>query len=153
MDKNDMILVSVDDHIIEPPDMFVNHLPKKYVDDAPRLVHMENGADMWKFRDRIIPNVALNAVAGRPKEEYGLEPEGLDEIRPGCYDVHERVKDMNAGGVLAQMNFPSFPASPLVCSRPRTPNSRSHSSRPTTTGTSKSGVVHTPADSSRWAYR
>lgn len=76
MDKNDMILVSVDDHIIEPPDMFVNHLPKKYVDDAPRLVHMENGADMWKFRDRIIPNVALNAVAGRPKEEYGLEPEG-----------------------------------------------------------------------------
>ncbi|WP_280419466.1 amidohydrolase family protein [Nocardia carnea] len=109
MDKNDMILVSVDDHIIEPPDMFANHLPAKYADDAPRLVRMENGADMWKFRDRVIPNVALNAVAGRPKEEYGLEPEGLDEIRPGCYNVDERVKDMNAGGVLAQMNFPSFP--------------------------------------------
>ncbi|WP_280425248.1 amidohydrolase family protein [Nocardia carnea] len=109
MDKNDMILVSVDDHIIEPPDMFANHLPAKYADDAPRLVRMDNGADMWKFRDRVIPNVALNAVAGRPKEEYGLEPEGLDEIRPGCYDVDERVKDMNAGGVLAQMNFPSFP--------------------------------------------
>ncbi|MEE3849579.1 amidohydrolase family protein [Gordonia sp. LSe1-13] len=109
MDKNDMILVSVDDHIIEPPDMFANYLPAKYADDAPRLVHMDNGADMWKFRDRIIPNVALNAVAGRPKEEYGLEPEGLDEIRPGCYNVDERVKDMNAGGVLAQMNFPSFP--------------------------------------------
>ncbi|MFC8529978.1 amidohydrolase family protein [Nocardia sp. NPDC057227] len=109
MDKNDMILISVDDHIIEPPDMFANHLPAKYADDAPRLVHMDNGADMWKFRDRVIPNVALNAVAGRPKEEYGLEPEGLDEIRPGCYNVDERVKDMNAGGVLAQMNFPSFP--------------------------------------------
>ena len=39
MDKNDMILISVDDHIVEPPDMFDNHLPKKYVDDAPRLVH------------------------------------------------------------------------------------------------------------------
>ncbi|MGW0176546.1 amidohydrolase family protein [Rhodococcus sp. NPDC003322] len=109
MDKNDMILISVDDHIIEPPDMFENHLAAKYKDDAPRLVHMENGTDVWKFRDRVIPNVALNAVAGRPKEEYGLEPEGLDEIRPGCYDVHERVKDMNAGGVLASMNFPSFP--------------------------------------------
>ncbi|MFI1460286.1 amidohydrolase family protein [Nocardia carnea] len=109
MDKNDMILISVDDHIIEPPDMFANHLPAKYADDAPRLVRMPNGADMWKFRDRVIPNVALNAVAGRPKEEYGLEPEALDEIRPGCYNVDERVKDMNAGGVLAQMNFPSFP--------------------------------------------
>ncbi|MCX5045343.1 amidohydrolase [Aldersonia sp. NBC_00410] len=109
MDRNDMILISVDDHIIEPPDMFERHLASKYLDDAPRLVHMDNGADVWTFRDRVIPNVALNAVAGRPKEEYGLEPEGLDEIRPGCYNVDERVKDMNAGGILASMNFPSFP--------------------------------------------
>lgn len=104
-----MILISVDDHIIEPPDMFKNHLPKKYADEAPRLVHNPDGSDTWQFRDTVIPNVALNAVAGRPKEEYGLEPQGLDEIRTGCYDVHERVKDMNAGGILASMNFPSFP--------------------------------------------
>ena len=57
-----------------------------------------------------IPNVGLNAVAGRPKEEYGVDPTAFDEMRPGCFDVHERVKDMNAGGVLACMNFPSFPA-------------------------------------------
>jgi len=109
MNKEDMILISVDDHIVEPPDMFKDHLPKKYIDDAPRLVHNPDGSDMWKFRDTVIPNVALNAVAGRPKEEYGLEPQGLDEIRPGCYDVDERVKDMNAGGILASVCFPSFP--------------------------------------------
>jgi predicted TIM-barrel fold metal-dependent hydrolase len=109
MNRDDMILISVDDHIIEPPDMFVNHLPAKYKDDAPQLIHREDGTDVWKFRDTVIPNAALNAVAGRPKEEYGLEPQGLDEIRPGCYDVDERIKDMNAGGMLASMNFPSFP--------------------------------------------
>ena len=109
MNKEDMILISVDDHIVEPPDMFKDHLPKKYLDDAPRLVHNPDGSDMWKFRDTVIPNVALNAVAGRPKEEYGLEPQGLDEIRPGCYNVDERVKDMNAGGILASVCFPSFP--------------------------------------------
>ena len=65
--------------------------------------------DTWQFRDVVIPNVALNAVAGRPKEEYGLEPQGLDEIRPGCWQVDERVKDMNAGGILGSMCFPSFP--------------------------------------------
>jgi predicted TIM-barrel fold metal-dependent hydrolase len=48
-------------------------------------------------------------VAGRPKEEYGIEPTAFDEMRPGCYDVHERIKDMNAGGVLGSMCFPSFP--------------------------------------------
>ncbi|MGW0040184.1 amidohydrolase family protein [Rhodococcus sp. NPDC003348] len=109
MNVDDMILISVDDHVIEPPDMFVGRLPKKYEAEAPRLVHREDGTDVWQFRDTVIPNAALNAVAGRPKEEYGMEPQGLDEIRPGCYDVHERVKDMNAGGMLAQMNFPSFP--------------------------------------------
>jgi predicted TIM-barrel fold metal-dependent hydrolase len=109
MNKEDMILISVDDHIVEPPDMFKNHLAKRYVDEAPQLVHNPDGSDMWKFRDTVIPNVALNAVAGRPKEEYGLEPQGLDEIRPGCYNVDERVKDMNAGGILGSICFPSFP--------------------------------------------
>jgi predicted TIM-barrel fold metal-dependent hydrolase len=33
----------------------------------------------------------------------------LDEIRPGCYNVDERIKDMNAGGILASICFPSFP--------------------------------------------
>ena len=122
MNKDDMILISVDDHIVEPPDMFKNHLPEKYVDEAPRLVHNPDGSDTWQFRDIVIPNVALNAVAGRPKEEYGLEPQGLDEIRPGCYDVDERVKDMNAGGMLATMYFPSFPGfRGAGCSPPRTP--------------------------------
>ncbi|MFZ0905461.1 MAG: amidohydrolase family protein [Mycobacterium sp.] len=109
MNKDDMILISVDDHTVEPPEMFKNHLAKKYADDAPRLVHNADGSDCWQFRDTVIPNVALNAVAGRPKEEYGLEPQGLDEIRPGCYNVDERIKDMNAGGILASICFPSFP--------------------------------------------
>ena len=39
-----------------------------------------------------------------------MNPTAFDEMRPGCYDVHERVKDMSAGGVLATMNFPSFPS-------------------------------------------
>ena len=67
MQKDDMILISVDDHIVEPPDMFKNHLSKKYIDDAPRLVHNADGSDTWQFRDIVIPNVALNAVAGRPE--------------------------------------------------------------------------------------
>jgi predicted TIM-barrel fold metal-dependent hydrolase len=106
---DDFILVSVDDHIIEPPDLFASHLPARYLDRAPKLERTESGADVWKFGAAVIENSALNAVAGRPKEEYGLEPQNLEEVRPGCYNVNERVKDMDAGGVLASMNFPSFP--------------------------------------------
>jgi len=115
---DDLILISVDDHIIEPPDLFVHHLAEKYRDRAPKLVRNDEGNDVWTFGQVVIETAALNAVAGRPKEEYGLEPQSLDEVRPGCYDVHERVKDMDAGGVLASMNFPSFPtftARTFVC--------------------------------------
>ena len=109
VNAEDLILISVDDHIIEPPDLFDGHLPERYKADAPRIVRRDDGADVWRFGEVEVPNVALNAVAGRPKEEYGVEPQSLDEIRPGTYQVHERIKDMNAGGLLASMNFPSFP--------------------------------------------
>jgi predicted TIM-barrel fold metal-dependent hydrolase len=110
MQLDEMIFVSVDDHVVEPPDMFDGRLPARYADEAPRVVRNEVGDDCWVFQGTTIPNIGLNAVAGRPKEEYGVDPTSFDEMRRGCFDVHERVKDMSAGGVLASMNFPSFPS-------------------------------------------
>src|SRR6202035_4730968 len=81
----------------------------KFVDQVPRLIHKDDGTDVWSYQGAELPNVAMNAVAGRVPDEYGYEPTALAEIRPGCYDIHARIKDMNANGVLASMNFPSFP--------------------------------------------
>jgi predicted TIM-barrel fold metal-dependent hydrolase len=109
MQMNDMILVSVDDHVCEPPDMWDRHLDPKWKDRAPRLVRKADGSDVWVFEGRQIPNVGLNAVAGRPPEEYGMEPTALTQLRPGCYDVDARVADMNANGVLGSLCFPTVP--------------------------------------------
>ena len=105
---DDLILVSVDDHVVEPADMFEGRVPKKYADQAPRFVHKDDGTDVWAYQGMELPNIGLNAVAGRVPEEYGMEPTALAEIRPGCYDIDSRIQDMNANGVLASMNFPSF---------------------------------------------
>ena len=109
MQLDDLILVSVDDHVVEPPDVFEHHLPEKYRDIAPRVEHREDGTDAWKFLDFHIPNVGLNAVAGRPPEEFGMDPTSFDELRPGTYDVKQRVLDMSANGLLGSLNFPSLP--------------------------------------------
>ena len=109
MKPEDMILVSVDDHLVEPPTLFEGRMSTKFADDAPRIIRQDDGSEVWTFNGAIVPNIGLNAVAGRPREEYGVEPTAFDEMRPGCYDIHERVKDMNAGGVLGSMCFPSFP--------------------------------------------
>jgi predicted TIM-barrel fold metal-dependent hydrolase len=109
MQMNDMVIVSVDDHIIEPPDVFERHLPARWKDRAPKFVD-SHGADgaYWTFEDNRVTNFALNAVAGRPKEELGFEPDSYDQIRPGCYEVHARVDDMNVNGILSALCFGSF---------------------------------------------
>jgi hypothetical protein len=48
MTKDEMILVSVDDHIIEPPTVFQNHIPKRWADRAPRFVYdRERRTQTW----------------------------------------------------------------------------------------------------------
>ncbi|HLM29110.1 MAG TPA: hypothetical protein VK360_04235, partial [Acidimicrobiales bacterium] len=74
MDIDEMVLVSVDDHVVEPPHLFEGRLPAKYVDLAPKFVTRDDGTNAWVYEDQEISNVALNAVAGRPPEEYGMEP-------------------------------------------------------------------------------
>ncbi len=111
MQVDEMILVSVDDHVVEPPDMFEQHLPASYRsrDDVPRVIRTDSGDDVWVYDGLQFPNIGLNAVAGRPRDEYGVDPTSFDEMRRGCWDVDARIDDMDANGVLASLNFPSFP--------------------------------------------
>jgi len=74
MRVDDMIFISVDDHVVEPPNMFEGRLPAKYADSAPRVERTGDGDDVWVFNGATVPNIGLNAVAGRPKEEYGVNP-------------------------------------------------------------------------------
>ncbi len=108
MNAEELILVSVDDHVVEPPDMFEGRVPAKWAGREPKVVHNDDGTDVWSYEGSRIPNVGLNAVVGRPPEEYGIEPTSFAEMRPGCYDINERIRDMNANGVLGSMCFPSF---------------------------------------------
>lgn len=109
MKMEDMILISVDDHVVEPRDAFERHAPAKFKAQMPRIVKGSKGEDLWAVEDMTFPNMALNAVAGRRPEEYGMEPTCYEQLRKGTYDPIARVDDMNANGVLAGLNFPSVP--------------------------------------------
>jgi predicted TIM-barrel fold metal-dependent hydrolase len=106
---DDLVLVSVDDHVVEPPDLFDTHLAARWRDIAPRVERRADGSDVWVYDGNEIPNIGLNAVAGRPPDEYGMEPTSFDELRDGTWDIGERLRDMDANGVIGSMCFPSFP--------------------------------------------
>jgi predicted TIM-barrel fold metal-dependent hydrolase len=101
-------LVSVDDHVLEPPHVWQSRVPRRYREDAPRLVSDATG-EYWVYQGRKVPTSGLSAVAGREREQFTPEPVPYSEMRPGCYDSVARLDDMDRAGILASMCFPSFP--------------------------------------------
>ncbi len=103
-------IISVDDHLIEPPDLFEGRMPAALADRAPQLVDTAEGGQVWVYEDRTYPNIGLNAVVGRPRETWSMDPARFDQMRPGCYDIGARVADMDINGVWASLCFPSLVA-------------------------------------------
>ncbi len=116
MNADDMILISVDDHICEPADMFEAHVPEKYREHAPRVVRDADGRQQWWYGNARGRQLGIQAAAGKPAEFIAHDAIRYDQMRAGCYDVDERVRDMDAGGQLAGLNFPNWPgfAAPVL---------------------------------------
>jgi hypothetical protein len=106
---DDVQVVSVDDHVIEHPGVWQERLPARLKERGPRIVRTVEGHDVWEFEGGSYPNVGLNAVAGREREDFGVEPMAYTDMRPGCYQPAERIADMDLEGVYAQLSFPTFP--------------------------------------------
>src|SRR3954447_17341944 len=118
------LIISVDDHVVEPPDLWTSRLPKKYLDRGPRVerdsavFHFEGGnftfekgveggepCDWWLYDDLVYPFPKLSAAVGFP--ELDVTPTTFDEIRPGCWIKSERIADMDANHTEASVCFPN----------------------------------------------
>jgi predicted TIM-barrel fold metal-dependent hydrolase len=104
------LLFSVDDHVCEAPDTFTARVPAKYADVAPRVVTDSDGTEAWLVDGDLRSWTGADSTAGR---RIG----GLDDLlrklwfadmRPGSYDIHARIQDMDLDGVYASLAFPSM---------------------------------------------
>ncbi len=122
-------IVSVDDHVIEPPHVWEQNLPRKFKDRAPRVERIpcsfmgylggvftfetgETGepCDWWRFEDKLIPRTRVESAVGYDRSDVTVTPTTFDEMRPGCFDPKARLADMDLGHIEAQLCFPSsFP--------------------------------------------
>ncbi|MGW5382523.1 amidohydrolase family protein [Nocardia sp. NPDC003963] len=101
-------LISVDDHILEPPDLWLDRVPRADRDRAPHMEFDDNGVDCWVYDGKRFPSSGLSAVAGKEKEEFSPKPLSYSEMRPGCYDPVARLEDMDRAGILASLSFPTI---------------------------------------------
>jgi len=92
-------IISVDDHLVEPPDMFEGRLPAKLADRAPRIIETKRGHQVWEFDGQNHFQAGQNAVVGRRHGPVSSEPFRFDEMRRGCFDIDARIRDMDINGV------------------------------------------------------
>ena len=105
---DDAKIISVDDHVIEHPRVWLDRVPAKYAEVAPRIVKLPDGNDTWLYEGSQSGNFALNAVAGKHPRDFGMDPRSYDDMLPGCHDIADRIKDMDIEGTWAQLCFPNF---------------------------------------------
>ena len=117
-------IISVDDHVVEPPDLWTERLPARYLDRAPRIERdradfsflggrflSEKGVahgewcDWWIYDDLVYPFARISAAVGF--DDLRNTPVTFDEIRPGCWKQKERLADMDANHVDVSICFPN----------------------------------------------
>jgi predicted TIM-barrel fold metal-dependent hydrolase len=122
-------IVSVDDHVVEPPHVWERWLPARWREAGPRVErrgigamrHVGGGAyeqrfdpdgppaDCWVFEDVVYVHKRHVAAVGFERDDMTMAPITYDEMRPGCYDPKARVEDMELNWVEASLCFPTFP--------------------------------------------
>src|ERR1700712_4726196 len=103
-------LISSDNHINEPRDLFTKRFPKHLRDKAPRVMDGADGGEGWS-RDGILPvrrTYGIEAMAGWDRKDYRISGLRYDQLRPGNYDGAEHLKDMDIDGVYASVTYPAF---------------------------------------------
>ena len=119
-------IISVDDHVVEPPQLWQERLPAAMRARGPRIERRKlkrtaggvGGAnmgfvedpdgqwcDVWLYEDLEYPFMTLSAAVGF--KELGFDVTTFDEIRPGCWKQPERLEDMDANHVEAAVCFPN----------------------------------------------
>ena len=122
-------IISVDDHLVEPPDVWSSRLPAKYREIGPHVVYAPtdgtpqlDGAGYierpgtegkpvawWFYEDHRYSVKRLIAAAGYKPEEITTEGVTFDEMRPGCWQPAARLADMDVNHVDAALCFPNYP--------------------------------------------
>ncbi len=121
-------IVSLDDHVVEPPDLWTSRLPAKYRDVGPHIVMAPTGTPIldgggyietpgtegpdvawWCYEDHQYSVKRMIAAAGYPADEIGMHGITYDQMRPGCWQPHARIDDMTMNHVEASLSFPNYP--------------------------------------------
>jgi uncharacterized protein len=104
--------ISGDSHLEIDSKHWLDRLPTRYRDQAPRLVPQPDGSDMWTINDNITrPAAAADLYGGKGRDEY-VPFGGKYEGTPGTGSPQQRIQEQDRDGIDAEVLFPSQQGGP-----------------------------------------
>ena len=118
-------IISADDHVLEPPDLWTSRAPARWRDRVPHVqrdrgrsswmkgkhAFLRDGqgewCDWWVYEDFQFALPKVMAVAGKVLKEIDNSPTTYDAVRSGCWNQADRLKDMTDSHVEAAIQFPN----------------------------------------------
>jgi predicted TIM-barrel fold metal-dependent hydrolase len=102
---NSSEIISIDDHVQEPPDLWTSRVPKKFADRAPRLI-ADNGTQAWVADGQVLLNGNVSD-SGALQGDRNASPQTWDEVPSAAYSPADRLKVMDAGGIDRSVLYPT----------------------------------------------
>jgi predicted TIM-barrel fold metal-dependent hydrolase len=105
-------VISADNHVNEPRDLFTSRFPKHLQDKAPRVMEGADGGEGWSWNGSPPRRTyGLEAMAGFDKKDYRMSGLKFEQLRKGNYIGSEHLKDMDMDGIAASVCYPGSAAS------------------------------------------
>ncbi|MCH2173726.1 amidohydrolase [Myxococcota bacterium] len=101
-------LISSDSHVTIPDEAWQEYLDPEFRDRAPQIERTDEG-DFRVFEGRKTPILTLNNLAGKKPEDFSLNVRKLEDQRSGAWDPAERIRDMDADGIDAEVLYVGGP--------------------------------------------
>jgi predicted TIM-barrel fold metal-dependent hydrolase len=110
--RNAYNVIDADGHILEPLDLWDKYIEPKFRDRAPRLVKGENGKERLVMDETVVGDgnrgIGRIGAVGARQGVVAADTMEYKDGKPGGFDPHARIPDMDADGIDAAFLYPSL---------------------------------------------
>ncbi len=105
-------IIDADGHIVEPPVLWQEYVELAFRDRIPQVVKDDEGVDRMKVEGQILPRspmmIAAMCIPGGLSNPEQARQLSWENLRPGSFEPHARIKDMDMDGIDVSILYPSL---------------------------------------------
>src|SRR5438552_5788915 len=101
-------VISVDDHVQEPPDLWTERLPRDgWGDRVPHIAVQPDSNERWVIDGRVEDAMPVAECGALRDDRFGPGPRAWADVHAAAYDPQARLRAMDADGIDMSILYPT----------------------------------------------